>query len=48
MAPTPLRGTRNDSSNLPLIAAKIAEQKGISLEETVLTTTSNAINLFNL
>ena len=48
MAPTPLRGTRNDSSNLPLIAAKIAEQKGISLEETVQTTSTNAINLFNL
>ena len=48
MAPTPLRGTRNDSSNLPLIAAKIAELKGISLEKTVETTTQNAINLFNL
>ena len=48
MAPTPLRGTRNDSSNLPIIAARIAELKEISLEETVETTTQNAINLFNL
>ena len=48
MAPTPLRGTRNDSSNLPLIAAKIAEVKGLTLEETVEATTQNAINLFNL
>ena len=48
MAPTPLRGTRNDSSNLPLIVAKIAELKGISAEETAEATTQNAINLFNL
>jgi len=48
MAPTPLRGTRNDSSNLPLVAARIAEVKGITLEETVEATTQNAINLFNL
>ena len=48
MAPTPLRGTRNDSSNLPLIAAKIAEVKGLTLEETVEATTQNAIKLFNL
>ena len=48
MAPTPLRGTRNDSSNLPLIAAKIAEVKSLSREEVVQATTNNAINLFNL
>ena len=48
MAPTPLRGTRNDSSNLPLIAARIAEVKGLTLEETVEATTHNAIKLFNL
>ena len=48
MAPTPLRGTRNDSSNLPLIVTKIAELKGISAEETAEATTQNAINLFNL
>ena len=48
MAPTPLRGTRNDSSNLPLVAAKIAGIKGVSIEEVVDTTTANAIKLFNL
>ena len=48
MAPTPLRGTRNDSSNLPLIAARIAEVKGISLEEVAEATTINATNLYNL
>ena len=48
MAPTPLRGTRNDSSNLPLIAARIAEVKGISLEQVAEATTINATNLYNL
>jgi TatD DNase family protein len=48
MAPTPLRGTRNDSSNLPLVAAKIAEIKGVTIEEVAETTTANAIKLFNL
>jgi len=48
LAPTPLRGTRNESANIPLIAAKIAELKGISVEEVALTTTNNAKRLFNL
>ena len=48
MAPTPLRGTRNDSSNLPLIAAKIAELKGISVQEVAQATSLNAQRLFNL
>ncbi len=48
MAPTPLRGTRNEPANIPLIAAKIAEIKGLSLEEVELATTDNAIKLFNL
>ena len=48
MAPTPLRGTRNDSSNLPLVAAKLAEVKGISLEEAAEATSLNAIKLFDL
>ena len=48
MAPTPLRGTRNDSSNLPLVAAKLAEVKGISQEEAAEATSLNAIKLFNL
>ena len=48
MAPTPLRGTRNDSFNLPLVAATIAEIKGVTIEEVAETTTANAIKLFNL
>lgn len=48
MAPVPLRGKRNDPSNIPLIAAKIAEIKGIPLQEVEETTTRNAIQLFQL
>mgnify|MGYP003292719205 CR=1 FL=1 len=48
LAPTPLRGTRNESSNIPLIAAKVAEIKGASLEEVAARTTSNAKKLFSI
>ena len=46
LAPTPLRGTRNESANIPLIAAKLAEIKGISLEDAAEVTTGNAKILF--
>ena len=46
LAPTPLRGTRNESSYIPIIAAKLAEIKGVSLEEVASTTTRNAETLF--
>lgn len=48
LAPTPLRGTRNESANIPLIAAKIAEIKGVTIEEVAETTTRTATKLFNL
>ena len=48
LAPTPLRGTRNESANLPLIAAKVAELKGVDLEEVSAVTTANAEKLFGL
>ena len=48
LAPTPLRGTRNESANIPIIAAKIAEIKGVGIEEVASTTTANAKKLFNL
>ena len=47
LAPTPLRGTRNESSYIPIIAAKLAELKQISVEEVARATTHNALNLFN-
>lgn len=48
LAPTPLRGTRNESANIPLIAAKLAELKGTGIEDVAGQTTINAIKLFNL
>lgn len=46
LAPTPLRGTRNESANVPLIAAKLAELKGITIEAVAEATTRNARKLF--
>ena len=48
LAPTPHRGERNESAYLPLIAAKLAEVKGISLEECERITTNNAERLFEI
>lgn len=48
LAPMPLRGTRNESANIPLIAAKVAELKELPLETIKETTTNNAIKLFSL
>lgn len=48
LAPVPHRGERNESAYLPLIAAKLAEQKGITLEEVEEATTRNAEQLFKL
>lgn len=47
MAPEPHRGTRNSSLNLPYVAAKIAELKGISAEEVISITEQNAYRLFS-
>ena len=46
MAPEPHRGTRNDSSNIPFVIAKIAELKGITAEEVERVTEENAGRLF--
>lgn len=48
LAPTPHRGERNDSSFLPLIAAFLAERKGVSIEDVASVTTANAKRLFAL
>lgn len=48
MAPVPLRGTRNEPANIPIIAAKVAEIKNIPIEEVERITTANAIELFAL
>lgn len=46
LTPEPHRGKRNESSYIPLIAQKLADFKQITLEEVMLKTTENALNLF--
>jgi TatD DNase family protein len=48
MAPVPLRGKRNEPSNIVHIGRKIAETLGISETEVARITSENAMNLFNL
>lgn len=46
MAPVPNRGKRNSSLYLPEVVKTIAEIKGISCEEVVAVTESNALKVF--
>lgn len=46
LAPVPHRGKRNESAHLRIVAEKLAEIKGISLEEVESVTTQNALALF--
>ena len=48
LAPVPYRGKRNKSSYIPLIAQKLAEVKGLDLEEVALVTTRNAEKIFGI
>ncbi len=48
LTPEPYRGKRNESSYIPLIARKIAEIKGMSVQEIAMATTKNAESLFNI
>ena len=48
LSPEPLRGKRNDSRNLKYMAQKIADVKGISLEEVAKVTYSNAKTIFGI
>lgn len=48
LAPEPVRGTRNDSRNVKYVAEKIAEIKGISLEQVAKMTYQNAIKIFGI
>ena len=47
LAPKPHRGKDNCSAFIPLVAQKLAEVKGISMEECAVATTQNAFALFN-
>ena len=48
LSPVPNRGKRNDSRNLPYVAAEIASLKEITAEEVIETTTANARKLLGI
>ena len=48
MSPEPFRGKRCETGYTRYTAEKLAEIKGLSLEEVAQITTSNAIKLFKI
>jgi len=48
LTPTPYRGTRNESSYVRFVAAKIAELQGVDYEVVAEQTTQNAKRIFRL
>lgn len=48
LTPVPHRGKRNESSYIPLIAARLAELTGRDIAEIAETTTTNATKLFRI
>ncbi len=48
LTPAPYRGKRNESAYIPLIAQKLAEVKGITIDEVAEITTNNAKEVFIL
>lgn len=48
MAPVPYRGKRCDSTMIPKIAERIAEERGISAQEVLVQTAENAKRLFGI
>lgn len=48
LSPVPKRGERNEPSNLPLIASKIAEIKNINVDRVAAITTETSNHFFNL
>ena len=48
LSPEPLRGKRNDSRNIKYIAQKIADVKGLTLEEVAEITYNNAKRIFRI
>ena len=48
MAPVPFRGTRNSALNIPYIAEKIAEIKGVPVQEVYDQTYANALKMYKM
>ena len=48
LAPVPMRGKKNHTEYLPFIASRIAQERGISLDEVALITTRNAEDFFSI
>ncbi|GAB4237839.1 MAG: YchF/TatD family DNA exonuclease [Deltaproteobacteria bacterium] len=48
LAPVPHRGTPNEPSYVPLVAAKVAAIQGVAVEDVARTTTLNALRLFRI
>lgn len=48
LAPMPHRGQRNEPAYISLVAAKLAELKGVSITDIATSTTTNAHTLFGL
>ena len=48
LAPVPNRGKRNDSRNLPFIAARVAQIKGMTTDQVAEVTLQNGKKLFDL
>jgi len=46
LAPRPYRGKRNESAYIEIIAEKLAEVKGVTLQEIAKITSENASNIF--
>lgn len=47
LSPEPYRGQTNEPCNVSLVAAKIAEIKGISIDEVYKKTTENALEIYS-
>lgn len=48
LSPVPYRGKRNESAHLVYVAERIAEIKGVTVEEVASVTTANARKLFGM